>query len=102
MGVPQNLKFRFYPDVNGNGFPMLQSMWLCFCHPACPARDPVARLVYRMLRFAMEFVDRGEFYEAQHRLPLISCPSRGYKRQGRKENMAVIVEDGVTGNGDPT
>ena len=56
-----------------------------------------------VLRFDREFVDRGaEFYEAQHRLPLIFCPSRGYKRQGRKENMGVIVEDGATGNGDPT
>ena len=27
-----------------------------------------ARLVYRMLRFGMQFVDRGaEFYDAQHR-----------------------------------
>jgi hypothetical protein len=51
----------------------------------------------------MEFVDRGaEFYEAQHRLPLIFCQSRAHKRQGRKEKMAVIVEDSVTGNGDAT
>jgi transposase len=28
----------------------------------------LARLVYRMLRYGMQFVDRGaEFYEAQHR-----------------------------------
>jgi transposase len=28
----------------------------------------LARLVYRMLRYGMHFVDRGaEFYEAQHR-----------------------------------
>jgi len=28
----------------------------------------LARLVYRMLRYAMQFVDKGaEFYEAQHR-----------------------------------
>jgi transposase len=30
--------------------------------------DKLARLVYRMLRYGMKFVDRGaEFYEAQHR-----------------------------------
>jgi transposase len=33
----------------------------------------LARLVYRMLRYGMQFVDRGaEFYEAQHRKQQIS------------------------------
>ena len=31
-------------------------------------RDYIARLVYRMLRYGMQFVDRGAlFYEARHR-----------------------------------
>ena len=43
----------------------------------------LARLVYRMLRFGMQYVDQGaEFYEAQHRKPQISHLKRKANQLG--------------------
>ena len=43
----------------------------------------LARLVYRMLRFGMQYVDQGaEFYEAQHRKPQISHLKRKASQLG--------------------
>ena len=43
----------------------------------------LARLVYRMLRFGMKYVDRGaEFYQAQHRRLLIKHLHRNSAKLG--------------------
>jgi predicted TIM-barrel fold metal-dependent hydrolase len=42
--------------------------WLRLCPDIKAMAAKLARLVYRMLRYGMKYVDRGEeFYEAQHR-----------------------------------
>jgi hypothetical protein len=52
----------------------------------------LARLVYRMLRYGMEYVDRGaEFYEQQHRERQIASLKKKAEALGLKVTEAVAV-----------
>ena len=69
----------------------------------------LARLVYRMLRYGMRFVDQGtEFYEAQHRMLQRSSPSNrrppgwGFKSPNFRPLKPTLLHAGVSREGHQT